>query len=310
VAEIGGEGKATGAGSGPRDVFISYASHDAAVANTVVEELERHGLACWIAPREVMPGTFYGDEIVHAIDATKALVVILSSQAAGSPHVLREVERAASKRHPVIALRIDQSGLPAGLEYFLNTSQWLDATGADTVRAIPKLVAAIRLAMEKTPTSETANSSTPVAAVAIELSSTARRGWSSRRSAVAIGVTLMAGITAIALYWPGHREHQGASRVAPTVGAATSSSESAAPAISKKSVAVLPFENLSGHPEDAYLADGLQEEILNALARLRDLKVISRTSVLEFRDNRPNVREIGQRLGVGSILEGSIHRKR
>ena len=77
----------------------------------------------------------------------------------------------------------------------------------------------------------------------------------------------------------------------------------------RKAVAVLPFENLSGRPEDAYLADGLQEEILNALARLRDLKVISRTSVKEYRGKSPNMREIGERLGVGTILEGSVRRE-
>ena len=82
-----------------------------------------------------------------------------------------------------------------------------------------------------------------------------------------------------------------------------------APARAGKSVAVLPFENLSGRAEDAYLADGLQEEILNALARLRDLKVISRASVAEFRGKTHNVREIGERLGVSTVLEGSIRRE-
>lgn len=71
----------------------------------------------------------------------------------------------------------------------------------------------------------------------------------------------------------------------------------------------MPFDNLSGHSEDAYLADGLQEEILNALARVRELNVISRTSVMEFRGKARNIREIGQRLNVGSVLEGSIRRE-
>ena len=70
----------------------------------------------------------------------------------------------------------------------------------------------------------------------------------------------------------------------------------------------MPFANLTGRAEDAYLADGLQEEILNALARMRDLKVISRTSASEFHGATPNVREVGQRLGVGSVLEGSVRR--
>jgi TolB-like protein/Tfp pilus assembly protein PilF len=79
---------------------------------------------------------------------------------------------------------------------------------------------------------------------------------------------------------------------------------------SPKSIAVLPFQNLTGRAEDAYLAAGLQEEILNALARMRDLKVISRTSSSAFHGDTPNVREISQRLGVGSVLEGSIRRDR
>jgi TIR domain len=143
VAEGGGEEQATGADTGTHDVFISYASQDAAVANAVVEALERSGIACWIAPRDVTPGTFYGDEIVHAIDAAKASVLVLSQNAAASQHVLREVERAASKRHAVVSLRIDQAPLPAGLEYFLNTSQWLEASGGDATRMMPKLVAAV-----------------------------------------------------------------------------------------------------------------------------------------------------------------------
>jgi TolB-like protein/regulator of sirC expression with transglutaminase-like and TPR domain len=75
-----------------------------------------------------------------------------------------------------------------------------------------------------------------------------------------------------------------------------------------KSIAVLPFQNLGGRTEDAYLADGLQEEILNALARLRDLKVISRSSVMEYRDKAHNVREIAERLDVATVLEGSVRR--
>ncbi len=80
----------------------------------------------------------------------------------------------------------------------------------------------------------------------------------------------------------------------------------AIPAIPDKSIAVLPFENLSGRAEDAYLADGLQEEILNALARVRDLKVISRTSAQEYQGKSLNIREIAKRLGVRTVLEGSV----
>jgi DNA-binding CsgD family transcriptional regulator/tetratricopeptide (TPR) repeat protein len=137
-------------------VFVSYASLDSAIAETACEALEKAGVSCWIAPRDLTPGAFYGDEIVHAIDAAKATVLILSQNAATSPHVLREVERAASKRRAVISLRVDRAPIPAGLEYFLNTSQWLDASSGDMVRALPKLAAAVQVAIQAstaTPTS-------------------------------------------------------------------------------------------------------------------------------------------------------------
>src|SRR5450631_2758380 len=87
-------------------VFISYASQDKAVADSVCQALENAGVACWIAPRNVVPGESYAGAIVHAIDDTKLLVLILSEQSASSKHILREVERASSKEHPVIAFRI------------------------------------------------------------------------------------------------------------------------------------------------------------------------------------------------------------
>src|SRR5437870_2409717 len=76
-----------------------------------------------------------------------------------------------------------------------------------------------------------------------------------------------------------------------------------------KSIAVLPFENLSDEKENAYFADGIQDDILTNLSKIGDLKVISRTSVMSYRGHAPNVREIGKALGVATILEGSVRRE-
>src|SRR3984893_17603260 len=76
-----------------------------------------------------------------------------------------------------------------------------------------------------------------------------------------------------------------------------------------KSIAVLPFENLSDEKENAYFADGIQDDILTNLSKIGDLKVISRTSVMSYRGKTPNVREIGKALGVSAILEGSVRRE-
>lgn len=75
-----------------------------------------------------------------------------------------------------------------------------------------------------------------------------------------------------------------------------------------KSIAVLPFENLSDEKENAYFADGIQDDVLTNLSKVGDLKVISRTSVMPYRGKTSNAREIGKTLGVGAILEGSVRR--
>ena len=75
-----------------------------------------------------------------------------------------------------------------------------------------------------------------------------------------------------------------------------------------KSIAVLPFENLSDDKENAYFADGIQDDVLTNLSKIGDLKVISRTSVMPYRGKASNVREIGKALGVATVLEGSVRR--
>jgi TolB-like protein/Flp pilus assembly protein TadD len=75
-----------------------------------------------------------------------------------------------------------------------------------------------------------------------------------------------------------------------------------------KSIAVLPFENLSDEKENAYFADGIQDDVLTNLSKVGDLKVISRTSVMPYRGKASNLRKIGKTLGVGAILEGSVRR--
>jgi TolB-like protein/class 3 adenylate cyclase/Flp pilus assembly protein TadD len=80
------------------------------------------------------------------------------------------------------------------------------------------------------------------------------------------------------------------------------------PAIAEKSIAVLPFENLSRDPDNAYFADGIQDEILTRLSKIADLKVISRTSTQHYKSAPENLPEIARLLGVANILEGSVQK--
>jgi TolB-like protein len=81
------------------------------------------------------------------------------------------------------------------------------------------------------------------------------------------------------------------------------------PPVAEKSIAVLPFENLSDQKQNAYFTDGVQDEILTDLAKVADLKVISRTSVMQYRtDTKRNLREVAKELGVAHVVEGSVQR--
>ncbi|HUI11777.1 MAG TPA: protein kinase [Bacteroidota bacterium] len=82
-----------------------------------------------------------------------------------------------------------------------------------------------------------------------------------------------------------------------------------APQANSRSIAVLPFANLSGKPEDEYFSDGVTEDILTELSKIADLNVISRTSVMQYKGTTKTIREIGKELNVGVILEGSIQRE-
>ncbi len=78
--------------------------------------------------------------------------------------------------------------------------------------------------------------------------------------------------------------------------------------LSEKSIAVLPFDNLSRDPDNAYFADGIQDEILSTIGKIGDLKVISRTSTAKYKSRPENLRQVGLELGVATVLEGSLQR--
>ena len=308
MTEGGGEEQTNDARNGKPDVFISYASHDTAVANDVAAALEGQGLKCWIAPRDVTPGAHYASEIVHAIDSANAIVLILSQDAATSPHVLREVERATSKRHPVVTLRVDQAALSAEFEYFLNTSQWLDASGGDATRMMPKLVAAVRLAIRRPVSPAPALSATSAAGTAALASHAPSGGARLRhRTAIVAGVVAAIAIAGLVAYRSLQPAHRAVVSPAPTA-ATTQATAPAAPTISEKSIAVLPFTDMSEKKDQEYFGDGMAEEILDLLAKAPGLKVIARTSSFQFKGKMDDLRKIAATLNVSYVVEGSVRR--
>ena len=307
MAEGGGEEHMAGVHTGTPGVFLSYASQDGAVAEVVCAALEQAGVTCWIAPRDVTPGKFYADEIVHAIDAAKALVLVLSQNAAASPHVLREIERATSKRHPVVSLRIDRASLPAGLEYFLNTSQWLDASGGDTTRAMPKLVAAVRVAIDRPAATNAAIMATPTAGTPSRTPDPGSHG-SRRRIAVVAGSLLAVAIAGFAVYRSRLPEHRMDAPPAARGAAVTPAAAPEASTAPEQSVAVLPFVDMSEKKDQEYFSDGLSEELINMLTKVPDLRVPARTSSFYFKGKPAKIPDIAKELGVAHVLEGSVRK--
>lgn len=109
-------------------IFISHSSHDAKIATAVCSALEESGYSCFIAPRDIKAGKEYAEEIINGIDGADILLLLLSMRSNQSPHVLREVERAGSRRIPIMVYKLEEVALTKSLEYFLMTNQWIDGT--------------------------------------------------------------------------------------------------------------------------------------------------------------------------------------
>ncbi len=109
------------------DVFVSYASGDKTVADAVCATLESHGIRCWIAPRDVLPGIHYGEAIIDAIHECRIMVLVFSSKANMSGHIPKEIERAVSQGVTVMPLRIENVAPAKSLDYFIGSVHWLDA---------------------------------------------------------------------------------------------------------------------------------------------------------------------------------------
>ncbi len=132
----------------------------------------------------------------------------------------------------------------------------------------------------------------------VEAGTSTTRQTGQQLNRAIIGVLLVAVLVLLArLFWP---------HAAPA--AAVASGPTAAVAANDKSIAVLPFENLSADPDNAYFASGIQDEILTRLAKIGALKVISRTSTQQYAAKPGNLSEIAKQLGVANILEGSVQK--
>ncbi len=117
------------------------------MAERICGALEAAGVSCWIAPRNIEPGTDYPTALVEAIRSVRVLLLILTEPAAASPHILSEVGHAFNGKKRIIPFRISQKAVPDDLEYFLSMTQWLDAPEGCTEQNLKRLIEATRAAV-------------------------------------------------------------------------------------------------------------------------------------------------------------------
>jgi TIR domain len=133
----------------PHDVFISYATIDKPIADAVCAKLEERGIRCWIAPRDILAGMDYAEAIIVAIDSAKIMVLIFSSHANASQHVMREAGRAVHDGYPIIPFRIEDVQPNPSLQYYISAQHWLDALTPPLEQHILKLAETVSILLGK-----------------------------------------------------------------------------------------------------------------------------------------------------------------
>ena len=247
-------------------------------ASNLTRTLTAFGAPDYVAPEQVDPAGTAAGKLTPAADVY-SLGAILFDLLTGRPpflgeHALQVIQQASEK--PAPKLRTVVPSLDRDLETIC--AKCLEREPSARYRSAGALGEDLERWLE----------GQPIAARPLSPPARAWR-WTRRNPAVAgmAALLMVLGLAAGAMIWKG--------------GAATRPVATG--------IAVLPFESLSDDKENAVFADGVQDDILTKLASIRDLRVISRTSVMKYRGKR-NVREIGKALGVSHILEGTVSRSR
>ena len=258
-------------------VFLSYSRADQAQAQRLAQVLEEAGLQVWWDTL-IEGGAAFAKSIEAALVASDAVIVLWSRNSIASDWVLDEAARGRDLKK-LVPLSIDGTEPPLGFRQYQSISLapaeggFSEASMQAVLRAVLPLAGREPMPRPATSPLLTTNKAAPPNA--------SRRGLLIAGGSVAVAAA--AGVLGWQRGWFG----------------------SAAPAIDS-SVAVLPFENLSGDPDQVYFSDGLSEEVRATLARNQGLKVMAQTSSGKFRDSDEGAVKIAAQLGVAFLLDGSV----
>lgn len=293
-------------------VFISYCSQDAEAARIIAEALRASGIEVWLDQSTLRAGDAWDAQIRKQIhDCALFLPVISAHTNERTEGYFRREWKLATRRLldiaddaaflvPVVidGTREIDARVP---EEFLN-AQWMRLPGGQTPPAFAERVRQLlggAGATEHAMPSTIAVRSAPRAQGVL----TARAGGASRTWRVGITLTALLLVLAGGVFW----YIQGIGD-APAQQLEPDPGSSIAAASNKKSIAVLPFTDMSAENDQEYMSDGIAEELLSLLAQVPDLKVIARTSSFAFKGQQVEVAEIAKRLNVAHVLEGSVRK--
>ncbi len=298
-------------------VFLSYAREDAEAAKRIAEALRAFGVEVWFDQNELRGGDSWDQKIRNQIKECALFVPIVSAttQARGEGYFRREWKLAVDRTNDMAAGRtfllplvIDDTREDEALvpDEFMRV-QW---TRLPAGRPSPEFVGHVRAILEA-PLRPAARSRSAAPAATAHPAKPATAG---RSPAIWIGAIVV--VAAIAFFV--FRSRSGPESAAPLpvppkpaaepVAAKPAAGPAVAAPVNAKSIAVLPFENMSEDKDSGFFADGMHEDILTNLALVRELHVVSRTSVMQYRGTTKSVREIAKELGVAYVLEGSVRR--
>ena len=313
----------------PKAVFLSYARQDTDAAKRIAEALRGFGVEVWFDQAELHGGDAWDAKIRRQIRECALFVPLVSQQteARAEGYFRREWKIAIDRMQdmgssrifmvPVVIDDTTESGADVPEEFM--RYHWTRLSGGAPT---PEFVALVKRLLEP-PRKPALNPDLPRPPTlppefrqAARKSEDGRQGTDDSRAgrksgvpswiwAVGGALVVAAGVGFVFLRQPEP------SVAAPAVAAPSLSPSPATPppiAVAGKSIAVLPFANLSAEKENEFFADGMHDDLITALAKIRDLKVISRTSVMSYKTGERNLRKIAAELGVATVLEGSVQR--
>jgi adenylate cyclase len=278
------------------DVFVSYARRDYARVAPLVAALEAEGWSVWWDP-DISPGEEFDALIASALESARSVLVVWSAASVGSRWVRGEA-RDASDRGVLVPVRFDNAKLPIDFRavHTIDLDDWNEDPESDAFRSVRRALAA---KLEASPATQAAG---PVTRA--PRARAAPAGHALKRRVGILFVAMLAfGIGAMLV-----------KSYAPQRGAAQAPGEVAGiptaelPVPTDRSVAVLPFSDLSPAGDNAYFSDGLSEALMDSLAKIPGLTVASRTSSFAFREAGPSVPEVASALQVANLLEGSVRK--